>query len=152
MKEIWKDIKSYEGLYQVSNLGMVRRNKILKQSTTRIGYKQVHLCKNGKSKMLSVHRLVALHFIDNPNNKSDVNHINGIKTDNRVENLEWNTKKENMNHAFKTGLFKDRLNKKDVLEIRKNIDNLSHRKLSKIYNCSPATVCLIINNKIWQQI
>ena len=119
-KEYWKDIPNYEGLYQVSNLGRVKRlesavwngykyvskkEHILKPHTNTHGYPSVILCKNGKHhKNHRVHRLVAQAFIPNPQNKIDINHINGIKTDNRVKNLEWVTRSENLIHAFKTGL------------------------------------------------
>lgn len=111
--EIWKDIKGYEGLYQISNLGRVKslpRNgtileeRILKQSLTKRKYLTVILCKNNLIKNKQVHRLVAENFIPNIHNKPIINHINGIKTDNRVENLEWCTYSENNFHAIKTGL------------------------------------------------
>ena len=114
MNEIWKDIAGYEGLYQISSLGRVKSlgNKsnhkkpiILKQSLV-MQYLCVGLTKNSKGKMYKVHRLVADAFIPNPKNKPQVNHINGNKIDNRVENLEWNTESENLKHAFKNGLKK----------------------------------------------
>lgn len=113
MNEIWKDIEGFEGLYQVSNLGRVKsmnynrtgKEKILKKSVTH-GYERVVLYKDKKQYNKNVHRLVAGSFIDNPNNLESVNHINGIKTDNRAENLEWVTCKENNIHAVETGLRK----------------------------------------------
>jgi len=113
--EIWKDINGFEGYYQISNYGNVRsldrfdgiRNKksqsiipVLKYN----GYLQVGLRKNGTRKYLSVHRLVALHFIDNPENKTQVNHIDCNKQNNHVSNLEWVSSKENLLHARKHGL------------------------------------------------
>lgn len=101
--EIWKDIEGYEGLYQVSNMGRVKsfnineNGKILKQGTTKKGYLYVILYKDKKTKPMRVHRLVAQAFIPNEDNKPQVNHINEIKTDNRVENLEWMTNEENNN-------------------------------------------------------
>ena len=124
MKEIWKDINGYEGLYQVSNLGrvrslnryvnsaiknnnkVIRKGKILKFNSNWNNYLQVNLSKCGKEKMFAVHRLVALTFIPNPNNLSQVNHIDGNKFNNSVNNLEWCTAKENINHSWKLGLSK----------------------------------------------
>lgn len=109
--EIWKDIKNYEGLYQVSNLGNIRsfprrgtRGKILSPGFTKKGYLQVSLVKNGKGHPYRVHQLVGKNFIENPQKKEQINHKNGIKTDNRVENLEWCTNSENMEHSWNIGL------------------------------------------------
>lgn len=115
MKELWKDIKGYEGLYQVSNLGNVLsvgrkintgRNgyrfsldKILKQYNGKNGYSYVILYNKNGAKTLRVHRLVAETFISNPENKSQINHKNENKKDNWVENLEWVTAKENCNYG-----------------------------------------------------
>ena len=107
--EIWKDIKDYEGLYQVSNWGRVKslgngnsnnsKERILKLYIERCGYLNVFLSKNGKRKMCSVHRLVAETFLENPENLPEVNHIDEDKTNNRVENLEWKTHRDNLNHG-----------------------------------------------------
>lgn len=119
MKEIWRNVKNYEGLYQVSNMGNIKRlgivnqfgffpkEKILTPKKCKNGYLRVSLGKQNKFKEFYIHRLVAEHFIENPLLKQQVNHLNGIKNDNRVENLEWVTPKENMRHAIKHGLWKD---------------------------------------------
>ena len=99
-------IKDFD--YMVSEDGKIlsiKSNKILKQAINKYGYCKVSLYKNKKSKTFSVHRLVAQTFIPNLEKKPQVNHINGIKTDNRTENLEWVTAKENMNEAVRIGLF-----------------------------------------------
>lgn len=103
--ERWRDIPGYEGLYQVSSLGNVRRGeRIKKPHTDHGGYLTVWLSKNAKMKCLKVHRLVAQAFIPNPDDKRTVNHIDGNKKNNGVENLEWATHSENIIHANKTGL------------------------------------------------
>ncbi|HRF71094.1 MAG TPA: NUMOD4 motif-containing HNH endonuclease [Candidatus Pelethenecus sp.] len=108
--EIWKDIKGYEGLYQISNLGNVKSlgNKsnhkeeiLMKQNLNFNGYLYIGLRSNSKRKIFRVHRLVAEAFIPNPLGKEEVNHINCNKTDNRACNLEWNTRQENQSHAEK---------------------------------------------------
>ena len=107
--EIWKDIKEYEGLYQVSNMGRVKslnyrgckgKERIMKQSFYYNGYLKISLKKNRKIKTIKVHRLVAIAFIPNVENKPEIDHKNTIKTDNRVENLRFVTHKENMNNEL----------------------------------------------------
>lgn len=107
MTEVWKDIKGYEGLYEVSNLGYVRRKsnkKDLKPWHNYKGYMKVALCKNGEKYEKFIHRLVAETFINNPDNLPQVNHINGNKDHNYVENLEWCTCKENIKHSYEHNL------------------------------------------------
>ena len=113
--ETWKNIKGYEGLYQVSNMGRVKglerkvrhwrggeriqKERILKPIADRCGYQVVNLHTGGKQKKFAVHRLVCEAFCENPENKPEVNHINENKTDNRASNLEWCTRIENVNHG-----------------------------------------------------
>lgn len=105
MKEIWKDIPGYIGLYKVSTFGRIYSlisNKILKLQTNtyRRWYINVWLFREGKCKRITVHRLVAITFIDNIKNKPCVNHIDGVKSNNNLGNLEWCTHKENTKHKF----------------------------------------------------
>jgi len=119
--EIWKDIKEYEGLYQVSNLGRIKSmekksigksnslriltEKILKCNVDAKGYKFISLWKNGeKKRIVKIHKLVAETFIPNPLNLSQINHIDGIKSNNVVYNLEWCTASQNIKHAYDNGL------------------------------------------------
>ena len=111
-KENWKEIKEFGGNYSVSSEGRVRSNGLLKGKNSKIrilktemskkGYLRVGLVKDGKQKKYLVHRLVAIAFLDNPNNLPEVNHRNEIKTDNRVENLEWMSRRDNMNYGDRT--------------------------------------------------
>lgn len=105
MEEVWKDIIGYEWLYYVSNYWNIKSSwrwgKILKNTPQLDWYISFRLCKWWEQKNLKAHRLVALAFIPNPENKPYINHKNGIKTDNRVENLEWCTCSENLLHAFR---------------------------------------------------
>ena len=114
MIEEWRDIRGYEGLYQVSNTGLVRsldrevngkflRGKVL-SSYSKHTYPVVALCNVNGKKSVRVHRIVAETFLENPYNLPEVNHIDGNKNNNHVENLEWCTHLENTNHAWATGL------------------------------------------------
>lgn len=110
MKEEWRYIKGYEGKYQISNLGRVKslgnnknkKEKILSNTPRKDGYLMVCLYKNGKGKPFTVHRLVALHFIDNPNNYEEVNHKDENKQNNSIDNLEWCTREYNNNYGTRT--------------------------------------------------
>ena len=118
MQEIWKDIKNYEGCYQVSNLGRVRsltrkvntyngvritKGKLLKPLKTNRNYLRVCLKKNQKGKYVSIHRLVATAFIPNPNNYNVINHIDSNTYNNSVNNLEWCTQSHNIKEAYRIG-------------------------------------------------
>lgn len=116
MRLIVKNVMGYEGLYLIDSLGnivscprqqgsrFVNQYKILGTKINRFGYKEVALSKDGKTKTVLLHRLIAIHFVDNPTNLPCVNHINGIKTDNRIENLEWCTQSQNTKHAYDNNL------------------------------------------------
>lgn len=124
MQEKWKDIKGYEGLYQVSNFGSIKSLKrkrynyklqktievnterFLKPFADKKGYLRVKLQNNTNKKTVSIHRLVAQAFLDNPNHYPQINHIDGVKTNNLVNNLEWCTCSYNVKEAFNIGLSK----------------------------------------------
>lgn len=135
MKEVWKDVAGYEGLYQVSNLGRIKslnrmsihhhpknravfknhwKGVILKPRLTN-GYCYVGLWKNNKMTNFRVHRIVAITFIPNPQKLPCVNHIDGNKENNSVLNLEWCTYKENIEHAYSVGLYKNKIPVESVL-------------------------------------
>lgn len=124
MREIWKDIKGYEGRYMISNLGNVLtmrykgkgKAKQLKPYNDEKGYFMVSLYNNKKIKTKRIHEIVAKTFILNPDNLPQVNHIDGNKHNNRIDNLEWCTSKENIRHAWKNGLMKSTKGRK-----RKNL-------------------------------
>lgn len=115
--ETWKDVEGFEGIYQISNRGEVRsldrfdgirgiKGRTIKPNLKQNGYAQVGLRKEGKRKWVSIHRLVAIHFINNPKNKPQVNHIDCNKQNNNIENLEWVTAQDNYKHAKENGLIK----------------------------------------------
>ena len=139
MKEIWKDIKGYEKLYQVSNLGNVRRIKFINNRTQKDkikmlklikdkkGYLKINLWKNNKSKMFLVHRIVAETFILNPNNLPQVNHKDENKSNNCVENLEWCSQRYNNNYGNRLNNIRKKLMEKNVKEKMKNNTKLMIR-------------------------
>ena len=160
---IWKDVEGFEGLYKVSNEGVVistprngAKGKVMKQYDMKHGYREYQLRKNGKRYHTYVHRLIAQHFTPNPENKPFVNHIDGNKLNNSIENLEWVTNKENIQHAAKMGLMRSgenhpyaKLTDQEVREIR---DLYKHkiyiqRELSEIYGVNRSTMNWIVHNK-----
>lgn len=158
--EIWKDIKGFENYYEVSSLGRVRR--LYKQGykyrkpVSQHGYNHVTLSKNGTWSKFQIHRLVAELFISNPKNKPCVNHKNGIKTDNKVENLEWCTHSENEQHSFDVlgkitnGLVRRKIPLSEIQEIKEMYKNgITQKEISKIYDVSQPAISLIINNKTY---
>ena len=173
-EEIWRDIKGYEGFYQVSNRGRVRsvdrvvenrgfprnqRGKTIKLRSTPFGYLDVGLHKEGKYKRCRVHRLVAEAFIDNPENKPEVNHDDGDKTNNHVRNLYWATRKENMDHAVATGLLNvkgennyiNKLTQEEVKNIISTLQNTNQSIISiaKDYNINRQSIYNINTGISW---
>lgn len=175
MKETWKSIDEVGGRYEVSNRGNVRswvktsgnkrEHPLVMNQHTYLGYNYISLKKHTGSKYISrrVHRLVAKAFIPNPSNKPYINHKNGIKNDNRVENLEWVTASENDIHAFENGLREPMkgekngnatLSDKDVLEIRRLYfeGGVSQYTIAESYGIVQNHVSDIVNFKRWSHI
>ena len=153
---IFKDVIAYEDYFQISNRGYLyskRTNKILKTYIRPSGYECVATKVNGTNLCFRIHRLVAQAFIPNPLNKPEVNHKDGNKLNNNVENLEWTTSSENMLHAYDTGLANakagiDNTNAKLTIEDIKFIKNSmeSCRKLGKIFNVHHTQISRVKRN------
>lgn len=165
--EIWKDIKGYEGYYQVSNTGSVKsltrevnrsdnkkgfyKSRILKLNQDKKGYLRVKLTKNSKAKTFKVHRIVADHFLKKSIHNKEINHLDGNKKNNKISNLEVCNSSENAIHAILNG-FRPRvkLTLNDVIEIRKS--NLDHKTLAKNYNVTLSNIKCVINRKSWKNV
>jgi hypothetical protein len=162
-----KEIEGYNGDYLISDNGEVISvknsfHKILRKRINSRGYYYVNLCKNGKYKSVSIHRIVGKYFIDNPNNYNVLNHIDGNKLNNDYSNLEWCTASYNLKEAIRIGLLNikkgsesnlysgkintDIANK--IREIRKN-GNFSYSKIAKMFDLSKATIINICKNRIY---
>ena len=178
LKEEWKDIKDYEGYYQVSDLGKIRSvdrfvvhskngNKAFKKGKVfAVGFTNkaliVALSKNGIKKSFLIYRIVAQQFIPNPENKPEVNHKDGNRLNNKVSNLEWMTRSENEKHAYDTGLYTSRkgidhpmsiTNESDVIEMRKLYnEGVSKKQLATDFKMEYSNVCKIIKRKAWVHI
>lgn len=132
--EIWKDIEGYEGLYQVSNFGRVKslprnttKGGVIKPIKNKDGYLYIVLCQNGKVKTFKTHRLVAITFLNNPNNLPCVNHKNEIKTDNRLENLEFCSYQYNNSYGTKPERISESLKGKHHTEEAKQKMSEAHK-------------------------
>ena len=154
--EIWRDIVDYGGKYQVSNYARISslcrgKTKLIKPDIVHTGYLRVTFYKNGKTKNHYVHVLVAQAFIPNPDNKRQVNHLDGDKTNNHVSNLEWATPAENIHHAFAMGLRKSgyehlraKFTPEQVREIRRDCvpgdSELGFKPFAKKFNVTPKII------------
>lgn len=151
-----EELKNYLKNYKVFQDGSIYSyytDRFIKTQKNSNGYITVNLWNGESTKKFRVHRLVALTYIDNPENKSDVNHKNGDKSDNRVRNLEWNTRKENMQHSFNVlkNQTKTKLTKEQVIEIRKlSAEGYKQRALAKMFSVRVSCICDIVNYKLWK--
>lgn len=176
---LWKPVKGYEGIYEVSNDGRVKslarlkecghpgakqmtKERLLKIKADRMGYPRVKLSKNGVAKLIPLHRVVALSFVENPHNKPEVNHIDGDKTNNLPDNLEWATRSENLKHAFDKKLKcaikgeennKSKLKAEQVLKIRllRN-EGVKLVDIADKFGVTAANVSEIVNFKTWKDV
>lgn len=174
MKEVWKDIPNYED-YQASNLGHIRskdrviistrggrrfyESVVLKFSITEFGYYQCTVSDtvNKTRKTGRIHRLVAMAFIANPDNKPQINHIDGNKLNNNIKNLEWSTAKENNKHAIDTGLrrkrFMAKISIEDVKDVKRMLKSgMTPTEISKNHKASYDSIYDIKRNKTWKDI
>jgi hypothetical protein len=174
IKEIWKDIPKYEGLYQASNFGRIKSiTRMDSIGRKRIGkilvlcgnpYQHVMLSKNGIVKLIRVHKIIANLFVKNPFNKPQINHRNGIKADNSAKNLEHCTQSENNKHSFKEGLKKPtcltgeknpaaKLKINDIKYIRDTFKNqkYSRQELANQFHIHISHLNRIIRNEVWKQ-
>ena len=168
--EIWRDVVGYEGIYQVSNMGRMksiiwRCARLINPCLHTGGYLILGLYKDGKRRNHYLHVLVAQAFIPNPDNKLQINHIDGDKTNNHVENLEWTTRKENIQHSWKIGLRISRkgtanknskLTSEQVHYIRSHYVHHSRkfgsRALSKMFNVDPETILNVVKYKTYKDV
>jgi len=175
--EIWKNIPGYKGYYQASNFGRIRSLKrycftingtckipfkrkaggrVLKQNPSR-GYMRITLSKKGNTKGYTTHRLIAITFIKNPKNKPEINHKNGIKTDNEVGNLEWVTSSENQMHSvrvLKKQIGENHPNSKfkncqikEIVKLHSELKN--YRLVAEYFNVNRCTISRIIRGKTY---
>ena len=157
-----KDIKGYEGIYEIegNRVFSLKCGKVMEMTPQTLvsGYQQIGLTKNGVRTFYYLHRLVAEAFVPNPDNKPEINHINGDKSDNRPENLQWATKSENIKHSYDRGLRKvlkgenhGRAVLKDsqILEMfRLEEEGMSKKDIAKYMGCSLPYTYRILNRKV----
>jgi len=182
MNELWADVIGYEKYYQVSNLGQIKskdrrvnssfgktrviKGRLLKTPTDKAGYPRIDLCGGTKKRNNQyVHRLVAEHFIENSNQYPEVNHIDGVKSNNDFINLEWCTHHQNMSHAFKNGLVKNagkqrgqkcsasKLTNNQVIEIKNRLKNKeTHASIANDFPVGKSAISEINAGRSWGHI
>lgn len=160
--EIWKTIFNYYN-YEISSYGRIRNinGYIRKIQTDKKGYSVISIRNYlGIRKTLKIHRLVAIMFLDNPKNLPQINHKDGNKKNNKVDNLEWCNNSYNQKHAFLNNLQinkgsknpRSKLSEENVIEIRKNGKYDTYLNISKKYKVSKSTIYSILNNKNWKNL
>lgn len=154
IKKLPREVKNKQSLYVI-------KERIISPWISKSKYYSIRMKTNGKNTSFLFHRIIALAFIPNPENKPQVNHINGIKTDNRIENLEWVTGSENIQHAFNTGLNQGRkgenhasskLTELQVLEIRKLKNTMTQQKIGELFGVKYQIIGNILRNENWKHI
>ena len=179
MEEKWVPIKGYETMYMVSNLGRIKsldkivnskynskaikKGKLMQTNSLRKGYKYIELYDlETNHKKFSIHRLIAIHFIPNPNNYPMINHKDGNTLNNSIDNLEWCTASQNTKHAFDTGLLVTRKGEsctqsklteqqvKDIYVLKSH--GMTSKAISKIYGVCFSTICDIFQGRTWKSV
>jgi hypothetical protein len=160
--EVWKKIKGFEN-YEVSNYGNIRRMYLkgykYRKPVIQKGYCSINFVLNKTGfKKIQIHRLVAEAFIENNENKKCINHINGIKNDNRVDNLEWCTHSENEKHSFgvlgkiSNGIIKRKIPLDEIEKIKILYNSgMTQKKIAILYNVNQSTISYLVNNKTYQK-
>lgn len=166
MNETWVTIQNYPD-YQISSTGSVKslkrnKEKILNLQKGTHGYLHVNLCKEGKLKTFKVHKLVGTAFLSNPFNLPQINHLDGVKTNNNIWNLEWVNNSDNSKHAFRLNLRsnqgekhpRSKLKEKDIIQIKSLYKNKKHtqKNLAELFNVSPQLIYYITSNRSWKSL
>jgi hypothetical protein len=162
-KEIWMDVVGYENNYMISNFGKIKNvntGRILSPGLNSRGYYTVTLYKKGECKSATIHRLLLSAFLPNTLNKATVNHIDGDKSNNMLNNLEWATHSENTKHSYTKGLAskkgedhgRNKLTENDVIKIKYEYKGLLYSTIAEIYGVHRTTISSIKRNKTWSHI
>lgn len=177
MKEIWKPIPGFEGLYEASNLGRIQsltrdvlckngvtkrfNGKIIVPCMSNTGYLTVQLCKNGKAVRYLIHRLVAMAFLPTDDTSQEVNHIDGTKSNNQLNNLEWVCRDKNIRHAMNMGLIRNsgesnpaaKIKERQALEIKELLRTYIHPKeIAEVVGVQEGTIIDLQKGRTWSHI